>query len=43
MQHARQSMTALWVQERAQRCPGGHDAEEENDEDGSGEIIMSSS
>ena len=39
-----QSMTALWALERsekAQRQPGGRDAEEENDEDGSGEIIIS--
>ena len=51
-----QSITALWALERsekAQRRPGGRDAEEENDDgrdaeeenddDGSGEIIMSSS
>ena len=39
-------MTALWALERsemAQRRPGGRDAEEENDDDCSGEIMKSSS
>ncbi len=41
-----QSMTALWALERSEmalRRPGGRDAEEENDDDCSGEIMKSSS